>query len=73
MKKFRLDLGDLRVDTFETQADALPGRGTVHGRQITLGPPACTNEDCTKTGCSSWPNPCFCTEIGETCPACHEA
>ena len=69
MHKIRLEIDELQVESFETEPQASSGRGTVRGRELTEGPP-CTQDDCTHTGCSSNPNPCFCTEIGETCPEC---
>jgi hypothetical protein len=40
MQKYRLDLDDLDVESFDTKSDALPLRGTVFGRETDYG--ACT-------------------------------
>jgi hypothetical protein len=57
MKKIRLELDRLRVESFVADGETDGARGTVHGRGLTqLG---CQN---TYNGCSSIPNPCFCTE-----------
>ena len=37
MKKIRLDLDRLDVETFETSAAELPARGTVHGHYSQVG------------------------------------
>jgi hypothetical protein len=57
MKKIRLDLERLEVESFVADDGAGGARGTVHGRGLTQH--GCQN---TANGCSSIPNPCFCTD-----------
>lgn len=50
MKKVRLDLEALRVESFSTAADDAAKRGTVHGQQQTV--PLCTRERTCHSACS---------------------
>ncbi len=59
MRKLKLDVDALTVDSFDATVPAPKQEGTVHGQQ----------QNWTfRTGCcqgdgSSWPNHCFCTEM----------
>jgi tetrahydromethanopterin S-methyltransferase subunit E len=48
MKKLRLEIEELRIDSFETDAPA-EERGTVAGHMITQGANTCYH--CTRFGC----------------------
>jgi hypothetical protein len=57
MKKLKLEMDALRVDSFEP-AESAAGKGTVQGREWTVAPQAgCGGGDNT-----SRINACFCTE-----------
>lgn len=56
MKKIRLNVETLAVESFETMTPR-DERGTVDGQQITT---ATRLNNCTQTTCP--PNYCFCTE-----------
>lgn len=56
MKKIRLEIDTLVVESFAADA-AAAARGTVDANEVTFAA-SCT----TCNGCSSRPNPCFCTE-----------
>ena len=51
MKKIRLEMDALRVDSFATAA-APEARGTVHGRQIDPIAQAAEYSSCSPEGCS---------------------
>jgi hypothetical protein len=62
MKKLRLDLNELRLETFTTE-EPLPGQGTVLGNSLpTL--PFCTRFGCESSDCPSVP----CTLPEYFCP-----
>ncbi|HEU0301843.1 MAG TPA: hypothetical protein VFR37_20480 [Longimicrobium sp.] len=54
--KLKLELDDLRVDTFDTAADEGSERGTVHGHDTRPG-----------VQCATGPNTCY-YSCEETCP-----
>ena len=61
MKKLRLDLDRLQVETFATDAEELAERGTVHGMNHTREY-LCTKADtCRNTSCLGGPQ-CTCPE-----------
>jgi len=62
MKKLRLDIEEIRVESFEV-ADEEPARGTVHGQQPTVGETCscgCSGDDICDSlvGCSGYPHSC---------------
>jgi len=68
MKKLRLEIDEIRVETFEVAEEMLE-RGTVHGRQPTVdatcscdcsGDGICGSEDVRCTGYQYSCNPTFC-------------
>ena len=66
MKKFKLDAEELRVETFST--DGLEKlEGTVYGNDATRPASGCASCQSCAGDCSSFPNYCFCTELGNTC------
>jgi len=66
MKKFKLDAESLRVETFST--DGLEElRGTVYANDATQPASRCFSCQSCAGDCSSFPNKCFCTEVGQTC------
>jgi len=65
MKKLRLEIDTLRLDSFPAGAPALP-RGTVHGRDVTALADTCGCQD------TSLKLACFCTEY-QTCWNCQVA
>ena len=73
MKKVKLNLDDLKVESFVTTPDATSGRGTVFG-QVTHPWDSCGGT-CVATdpcGTCSPANTCIpgaCTDAGLTCPA----
>lgn len=80
MKKLRLEIEALQVDSFAPSADAAPAVGTVHGAQLTQAVTCAQSCGCPVTdrahtcGCpdTSMINPCFCTEY-QTCWNCDDA
>jgi hypothetical protein len=58
MKKIRLDLGGLSVETFRVDASPLPHRGTVAANEDTENTCPNTNKTCNNydTGCWCYPN-----------------
>ena len=66
MKKMKLDLDDLKVESFATTPEPSQGRGTVFGVEDTWPPGGCTAADCTaQTSCH--PDYCY-TRGGDGCP-----
>jgi hypothetical protein len=53
MKKLKLDLDSLQVDSFGTSGAAAAERGTVHGRAVTGTKPSCVS-------CGGFTDPCLC-------------
>ena len=63
MKKFKLELDALEVDTFATLAEATPKVGTVHGYRPTIDEGTCNEPSCNGgpiCGQETW---------DQTCPA----
>ena len=60
MKKLKLDLDSLAVDTFSTQPRAAEARGTVRGREWSpsLFYPQCNSNNLV---CLTYPTGCPCT------------
>lgn len=57
MRKMKLEIGELRVETFETAPDGWSrGRGTVHGR---LAP----TDECFTPPCPASVNPCVTHDV----------
>jgi len=74
MRKFKLDVHALRVESFEASAEAGPRIGTVHGnaaetRVCPVEPvsydPTCEGESCDVTACAT----CLCPHTGPQ-PSC---
>ncbi|HEX2076409.1 MAG TPA: hypothetical protein VHG08_01835 [Longimicrobium sp.] len=81
MKKLKLDIELLQVDTFDTHPNGVSAEGTVRGNQFTdLCQPAtqyCHSGQATCDTCNSCQNStavgdCFCTEC-VTCWNCADA
>ena len=63
MRKLKLEIENLAVESFDTQAAAKP-KGTVFGEQCTC------YTACTCPGCPTCDNTCAYTCDDATCPAC---
>ncbi len=72
MKKLRLDLGELRVETFET-AEEKRARGTVAGQATSL--PTCDEFDpvCAATGAPTCEHAYTCINTDPCYPSCNGA
>jgi hypothetical protein len=61
MKKLRLEMEEIQVETFEV-ADETPGRGTVQGQQPTVGDTCscdCSADVCSlEEICTGYPHSC---------------
>jgi hypothetical protein len=74
MKKLRLDVGTLAVESFDAQHRSPETVGTVAANQVSGGDPIClrsTNRwtECTGFCCvATWMYPNPCTGYGQTCP-----
>lgn len=79
MKKIKLELGVLAVESFAAQEVEPDPSGTVNGNQIYNTQYGCNSENCTKntqawTACTgyccvaTWMYPSPCTGYGQTCP-----
>jgi hypothetical protein len=66
MKKLRLELDSLAVESFDTAAAQKP-KGTVFGEQCTCNT-MCAQQTCP--GCPTCDNTCAYTCDDATCPAC---
>lgn len=74
MKKMKLDLDDLKVESFETTAESQDGEGTVYGyiTQDLTQCGDCTNFLCEPTNnrtCGSTCGPTCGNTCGNTCPS----
>jgi len=67
MKKLRLDIDALKVESFDPTADQDPLRGTVDGRQIEPPPISVRISECFR--CLETQNSCFISCNG-TCQSC---
>jgi hypothetical protein len=77
MKKLKLEVEALHVESFEAQAGDAPGVGTVRGLVHTFNEVSCgcpVTDLAHTCGCpdSSVRNDCFCTEY-QTCWNCADA
>ena len=80
MKKLKLEIETLHVDSFEPAAGAAADTGTVRGAELTQFQTCVQSCGCPVTdrahtcGCpdTSMNNPCFCTEW-QTCWNCEES
>jgi hypothetical protein len=70
MKKLKLKLEDLRVDTFEVGA-RLAERGTVLGRENPPATPACTGDTCDACVQATLVFTCECKSADTVCDS-HE-
>ena len=79
MKKLRLDVEQLQVDTFDALPSGVSAAGTVRGNELTelcqpsnlisnccSGQATCNNTTCTSCQDTTQVGGCFCTE----CPTC---
>lgn len=64
MKKVKLELDELNVESFPTGTPEPAGEGTVQGRAAATRASACASACATCANCSSYPYVCFCTENG---------
>ena len=62
MRKLRLEMDDLRVETFETLPAEPRAGGTVYARQVT--------RDCFTPGCPPSVNPCVTRDLACFTRAC---
>lgn len=67
MRKLKLTLETLHVESFETRASRVEGEGTVHGHDTNM--PSCWPECSFDTLCVA--GPCD-TQRVRTCGTCHE-
>ncbi len=85
MKKLKLDIELLQVDTFEALPNRVPAEGSVRGNEFTQlcqpsnlvtnccsGQATCNNATCTSCQDTTRMGECFCTEC-VTCWNCAEA
>ena len=60
MKKFTLEIGELRVDSFETTSRSMRGEGTVFAASAESADFTCADATCGASGCQ-----------GGTCGGCN--
>lgn len=64
MRKVKLEMSELRVESFPTAAVEQARPGTVEARAAASRPSACASACATCVNCTSYPFLCFCTENG---------
>ena len=65
MRKIRLEMDALRVESFAMEADAHAGRGTVRGRDESFGGMGCRSNDGTE--CQTYEGGTSCASGGQLC------